>query len=408
MSNNNVVDYKELLIQEVQKYWGSTIKVASDCEALALQIAKTTNIIISGQTLRRIYGNVYYQSKPSFFTLDTLSKYIGYKSYHEFITKYNEKTTTEPTYDFGLIEKLFVNNTQNESDYKLWHEGLCSILIQTIFSNKNVLEQFTKALNKNTGAMVFVWASYQFYDMVNTDWFMRSFRIFCSNSKIIHHQLYYANIQYMAYLLSNQGAKGTNDIITMNTLLPKVQQKYGCVFPLEGAVYGCLIANAYLNKNEVEVDKIFNEAIATVKQNINNTFYEKNTLTYHYFIHSLIEVLMCIGMYDKVSYLIDLFEYKATSETMWIISQKEIVNINTAIIMLHNKNVKKAQNLFNSIKIDNIRFDRKTMNTINYLLLKLGLTSKTANKTRVKIIEEINKLCNQSSMLCFKTLIGKF
>jgi hypothetical protein len=408
MSDNKVTDYKELLIKEVERYWGSTIKVASDCEALALQIAKTTNIIISAQTLRRIYGNVNYQSKPSFFTLDTLSKYIGYKSYHEFISKCNESTSTDTTFDFTLIEKLFINNTPNESEYKLWHEGLCSILIQTIFSNRSVLEQFTKALNKNSGAMVFVWASYQFYDMVNTDWYMRSFRVFCNNSKIIHHQLYYANIQFMAYLLSNQVEKGANEIKTMNVLLPKVQQKYGCVFPLEGAVYGCLIADAYYNCNEYKVDKLFNEAITTVQQNINNTFHEKNTLTYHYFIHSLIEVLMCIGMYDKIIYLIDIFEYKATSETMWIISQKEIVNINTAIIMLHNNDVKKAQKLFNNINIDNIRFDRKTMNTINYLLLKLGLTSKTASKTRTKIIEEINKLCNQSSMLCFKKLIDKF
>lgn len=66
---------------------GFEIKEANDLRLLQEQIHADTRLQIGYNTLRRFYGFLP-GTKPSRNTLDTLSKYIGYNSFHSFINKF--------------------------------------------------------------------------------------------------------------------------------------------------------------------------------------------------------------------------------------------------------------------------------------------------------------------------------
>jgi hypothetical protein len=57
---------------------------ASDCKILSSFIFTKTSSTVSETTLKRIYGFASSKFKPSFFTIDVLAKYCGYKGWEDF------------------------------------------------------------------------------------------------------------------------------------------------------------------------------------------------------------------------------------------------------------------------------------------------------------------------------------
>lgn len=76
------------LKQEVEKVFGQNIQKRSDCETLALDLFAKTNIFVSYNTFRRLFGIIEYRV-PRLSTLDALSKYIGFSSYRDFTNRFH-------------------------------------------------------------------------------------------------------------------------------------------------------------------------------------------------------------------------------------------------------------------------------------------------------------------------------
>ncbi len=74
----------ERLKKEVEKLVGRTVSSPKDFEFLHRQIAGCTHETVSVSTLKRIWGYVLCESKPSRFSLDVLSRMIGYPCWDAF------------------------------------------------------------------------------------------------------------------------------------------------------------------------------------------------------------------------------------------------------------------------------------------------------------------------------------
>ena len=108
------------LKNKVSKKCSFYIRNRGDCVRLSKLIFVETNIDLSYNTLRRFYGIVRGTS-PSKSTLDTLSKYVGYKNYIEFCAAYPQKKNwdiyqkvfnsivVDPNFALRLIEIEFQN-----------------------------------------------------------------------------------------------------------------------------------------------------------------------------------------------------------------------------------------------------------------------------------------------------------
>jgi hypothetical protein len=69
----------------VEFTFGKQILSLNDCVSLSDSIFEKVKIPISSDTLRRLFGLIDTNSKPSLFTIETLSKYVGFSGYYDFL-----------------------------------------------------------------------------------------------------------------------------------------------------------------------------------------------------------------------------------------------------------------------------------------------------------------------------------
>lgn len=76
--------------------WGNAEQwTTQDFEELSFKIQEETGQVISATTLKRLWGRVAYDSKPSRHSLDTLAVFAGYTSWRDFTTA-QAQTASEP------------------------------------------------------------------------------------------------------------------------------------------------------------------------------------------------------------------------------------------------------------------------------------------------------------------------
>ena len=79
----------EELKGEIEKSFGKKIISRGDCELLSDDLYRKTGVVISYNTLRRMFGLAEYR-QPRITTLNHLSNYIGFKSFQDFNQRFAE------------------------------------------------------------------------------------------------------------------------------------------------------------------------------------------------------------------------------------------------------------------------------------------------------------------------------
>lgn len=96
------------LLQRVESFYSNTVKTTTDFEKLSIAIEHITHEQISASTLKRIWGYVTYTHTPRRYTLDILSKFIGYADFDTFcLESISEKISDS---DFFTPFKILSND----------------------------------------------------------------------------------------------------------------------------------------------------------------------------------------------------------------------------------------------------------------------------------------------------------
>lgn len=72
------------LVTEIEKMIGRQVLTPRDFDALSVNIQERTHEYLSATTLKRIWGYFDRPTKPRQFTLDTLARFLGYRSFNSF------------------------------------------------------------------------------------------------------------------------------------------------------------------------------------------------------------------------------------------------------------------------------------------------------------------------------------
>ena len=131
----------DILKKEIEKKIGKKVTNRGDCELVSNVILETLEEEISYSTIRRLYGLVN-ETKPNNKTLNTLSKFIGYKNYIHFSQNYSYKQKIDltdiiyKTVSENDSEEIFnlVNKTKNSSEDFI---SMIIILIRELWHNEN-------------------------------------------------------------------------------------------------------------------------------------------------------------------------------------------------------------------------------------------------------------------------------
>ncbi len=79
----------EELKSKIEKSFGKKINTRGDCELLSDDLFRKTGVVISYNTIRRMFGLAEYR-QPRVTTLNHLSNYIGFKSFQDFNQRFTE------------------------------------------------------------------------------------------------------------------------------------------------------------------------------------------------------------------------------------------------------------------------------------------------------------------------------
>ncbi len=108
----------EELKSQIEKVFGKKITSRGDCELLSDDLHRRIGVVISYNTLRRLYGLAEYR-QPRTSTLNHLSNYIGYKSYQDFTQRFAE-VDSWPAWErlYVLIAKSEIEQIIEELRYR--------------------------------------------------------------------------------------------------------------------------------------------------------------------------------------------------------------------------------------------------------------------------------------------------
>jgi hypothetical protein len=111
------MSYSILKDKIIAKY-GAEIRYAKDCDVLADIISNETKQLISGSTLKRLFGIIPGVKEPRLYTLDLISKYIGYANYDDFV----EQIQTNESSKFESFQEININNLKTKEKIKFEYE----------------------------------------------------------------------------------------------------------------------------------------------------------------------------------------------------------------------------------------------------------------------------------------------
>lgn len=96
--NSMEIETEDLLLQKCRTLieqklgWGDAAAWATnDYERLSQKIQEVTNVNLSIATLKRIWGKIRYDSKPTITTLNTLAQYLGFENWRAFTQHHNSQ-----------------------------------------------------------------------------------------------------------------------------------------------------------------------------------------------------------------------------------------------------------------------------------------------------------------------------
>lgn len=97
----------KLLCKAIEKTCGFRVATPSDFERLSAELFESQRVTVSTSTLKRIWGYAGQTAHPRLFTLDTLSRFAGYKDYDAFLKSSGQ--VTESQSQLFLSDALTVN-----------------------------------------------------------------------------------------------------------------------------------------------------------------------------------------------------------------------------------------------------------------------------------------------------------
>ena len=106
---------RSLFQGQLKKTEGREIRYAKDCQNLAVSIRQETKRSLSVSTLKRLFGIIDYPYHPSKYTLDTLSLYLGFRSWSDLQENYSPEQVPPPEVDYWSKLKSRIDIITNRS-----------------------------------------------------------------------------------------------------------------------------------------------------------------------------------------------------------------------------------------------------------------------------------------------------
>jgi len=342
------------LITLIEQVYGVPIKYGNQCQQLSIEVLKQTGDYISFQTLRRFFGFISSTTKPSTSTLNTLSKFCGFRHFSEFCDSLTIKKSITDSFIFNHYNIPL----RNEED--LNYHYVCRNMARMMYDNLALIEQNSTFLSTSGVAQEYFFERFVFIDHLNNPIYRRALLQYKKGKNTVGGKVFIDTILFLAdYLSSNKIGKIPLSINLQN--LPQLHPF------LQARLIGTLlIGNTYENQELLEL------AFDYAEQQKNA---DESNHHFPFFHWMMADYFITVKMFEEAFTLIEEAKKEDTLQpTGWLeTGYHETFDLLHAICLEALGQQEEAKESFDKIKKENFHFIFHRYFSIRYLNLKKKL-----------------------------------
>jgi len=388
-------EWHNLLKREIQETFGKKIHSSGDCLQLSDEIYNKVSFRINANTLRRFFGLVKSDFRPSSTTREILSKYCGFNSFHDLIHLNGKSLHTpgeEVFYSDSILNYLiclFKNVTTREPEDKTFASVVKQVII---FLNRHpdLIDRFQRAIAKTRNGQHYYYEQFINLDKLNS-YYGNGLRYYLEENANEEAQVFGHSLLCLRHWLSMdpEGVRKHHDQLIKHQLLK----------PPDAALQARLLASQVLfaHSNGSSLRKIITKAQTTYISIQQKNFNPHVSTSFGYILSP---VLLFAGQEEAAMYFINygLIKHRHKNET----TEKgyhETMLLLKALVLYKGGNKKEAAEIFKVIRTADFNFFTKKTDTIMYLLL-----SRCLNKIKPEEETQLNELITETGFSRFNEI----
>lgn len=363
------------LRQAVKNKMGKDISSSSHCEELAAEIKKM-GIVVNPQTFRRFFGLIKSSGKFHIYTLDTLAQYCDFSDF--------------ATFKKNLIDdelELFLEGVKTESqefDYWKLSETLCSKIIES----PSLLASVHHQLLKYPLARTFFMEHHPMRDLAGTV-YLQYFQEYLKYEETNEARLFAYGFLYMGSFLT-QNNEFRNIYFNKIEETPVTTDVY--ILPA-GRKFGVLLLEAWLRKDEIKFNKIWNEMLFVRQRYIE--FSERSVCSFEY---AVLEHIIFTDKTEEMLFLIENNTFQVHSDRKFITQHRKenhdtCWNIMCSMAYIKAKKHSKSKSYLNKVSLDKLALGWKKYYSIMYYFVYYNFADR---EEKSKIINELTELIEET------------
>nr|WP_185148091.1 hypothetical protein [Ornithobacterium rhinotracheale] len=406
-----------MLKQVVVKKFGRPIVTHKDSQELA-NFIRVQNVPVSSQTIRRIFGLIKYDSKPSLEVLNAFANYVGYDHFNHFLSDnlesqldflFSEKAETQDYWDaceklsYELLsspemvaicqEKHFLSdNLESQLDFLFSEKAetqdywdACEKLSYELLSSPEMVAICQEKLTKLPLARDYFIENHPLRDLICTGYAMY-FQEYLKYKYTLESRLFAYGFLFIGAFLSEN--RPFIDIYYQQMENTPITYPPNGVFHLPAArKFGVPLLHAWLYRDEKRFREKFNEMLKV------RPMYEYSS-KYHAFSfdQEIVEHLALTDRFEEMRYIVDTTLAQVNPDTTASsrqTSQHETWKILKAYVYLNTGEKTLAENYFKAVNLSLINPGWQKYYTILYHFVGYYFCSSRQKKETIKKIEEL-------------------
>lgn len=349
----------ERLREEVCQRFGRKVAKHRDVVELADQLKKKTETDLSTQTVKRFFGLIKDDTKPSAITLDTLSIYLGYSSWEGFIDRSSlnlkheiQRNPIQNGLDFYLKdiptywEAVFYNSRDKAAEiYKM--------------PDNEYKVHFFEELGKVKNAHDTFWEWFPNLNVLRKPYYRNGLISYRNAINTPNTHCFTNGMLFLGSYL----CKNDEEIAKYYKLLQEADTNNVWPLPMARCMATLVIGNSYFSNNADEIKKV------AVKEYIKQQENELNRYTNSY-ASIFIEYLVVAGLPHLVKEFLDLGYYPFNYSEFFAsaVHYHEIRTVEALILAITEQKVE-SKKLFMEIKLEKYHFNNNLYYGCFYAIL---------------------------------------
>jgi len=385
---------KQLLINEVQRRFGRKLNSSFECVQLSEHINKYTGDSVSPQTLRRFFGFIEDNTKPSSYTIAILLKYCNRNSLKE-LTTLEEKTTSDqiPFSTLYAIKEFYNIELTPEFDFNF--QKACGNIAKLILSTPNLLNELSGFLCTNPVSQVFFFERHPYIDGLCSE-YADFIRLYIKEKNTIESKLFGNCLIHIGLVLSRRDNEADEVLKVINSI-----EVDAGIHPFVQARK--IMANLLSSKNRNDVSAIKRWTEKAFQLERKQERYPVKGAYFPFYQFILADAFNLIGLYVESLEMLYIANTEYKRDPMGPIEDGyyDAMNLLKANALFHTGNQKDCKQLLSEINNEELVFSSKKYFLLQRYNLELELTKEQSESKRSKLINNINRLIEETRFSYF-------